>query len=132
MYIQYFKPLCFNLLKYGGCNIYIGCNIHVGCNRCTGLLINDITDHLPIFAICKYRDIKRSSATKYKYVRKTDDICVNAFEDNFLLVNWEIITNEEGVNVAFAYFVDTFVSLYNNCPIKETCINDNNRPVKPW
>ena len=102
-------------------------------NIFNGLLINDITDHLPVFAICKYRDIKRSSAPKYKHVRKTDDICVNAFKDSLLLVNWETITNEKDVNVAYAYFVDTFASLYNkNCPFKEMCIDDNNCPVKPW
>ena len=78
-------------------------------------------------------DIKRSSATKYKHVRKTDDICVTAFKDSLLLVNWETITNEEDVNVTYAYFVDIFVSLYNkNCPLKETCIDDNNRHIKPW
>ena len=68
-------------------------------------------------------------------LEKTDDICVNACKVSLLLVNWEPIMKktEEDVNVAYAYFVDTFVSLYNkNCPLKETCIDDNNRPVTPW
>ena len=66
-------------------------------------------------------------------LQKNDDICVNAFKVSLLLVNWEPITNEEDVNVAYAYFVDTCVSLNNkNCPLKETCIDDNNSPVKPW
>ena len=37
-------------------------------NICSGLLINDITDHISVFAICKYQYIKITSAPKYKYV----------------------------------------------------------------
>ena len=34
-------------------------------NNVSGLLVNDITDHLPIFAFCNYPDLKRQEKKSY-------------------------------------------------------------------
>ena len=34
-------------------------------NNVGGLLVNDITDHLPIFAFCDYPDLKRQQQKSY-------------------------------------------------------------------
>ena len=37
----------------------------------SGLIINDVSDHLPIFAICKYKDMQMTQSPKFRLIRKT-------------------------------------------------------------
>ena len=74
----------------------------------SGILINDISDHLPIFAICKYCDISRTMNPKFKFNRKINLSSINAFKNSLALANLDNVTFEEDVNVAYNNFVDTF------------------------
>ena len=49
-------------------------------NTNSGILISDITDHLPIFALCQYIDIKRNCRHIYTAIRKTDANCIAALK----------------------------------------------------
>ena len=63
----------------------------------SGLLINDISDHLPIFAICKYKDVQWTQSPKFRLIRKTSDSCIAALKDDLLSSNWDNVTNECGL-----------------------------------
>ena len=90
----------------------------------TGLLINDISDHLPIFCVCSYSDmdINRISDKKYRFIRKFNEGCIKSFNNA-----------ETDADTAYTNFIDIFTRLYDkNCPIKNIC---NNKPIfknKPW
>ena len=48
----------------------------LGSTISSGLIINDSSDHLPIFAICKYKDVQRTLSPKFRLIRKTSDSCI--------------------------------------------------------
>ena len=41
-------------------------------NLTCGILFNDITDHLPIFALCEY-NISRCNVNEFQYIRKINE-----------------------------------------------------------
>ena len=77
----------------------------------SGLLISDISDHLPIFAVCKYPDINRISNQKYTLIRQTDKNCIDALKNELLLQNWDDVMGSTDVNIAYDNFIKTFVNL---------------------
>ena len=86
----------------------------------SGLLISDISDHLPIFVVCKYPDINSISNHKYTLIRQTDKKCIDALTNELLLRNWDDVMGSTGVNIAYDNFIKTFVNLYDkHCPVKK-------------
>ena len=77
----------------------------------SGLLISDISDHLPIFAVCKYPDINRISNQTYTLIRQTDKNCIDALKNELLLQNWDDVMGSTDVNIAYDNFIKTFVNL---------------------
>ena len=94
------------ITAYSATLIYIFTN-ELDSTISSGLLINDISDHLPIFAICrpKYKDVQRIQSLKFRLIRKTRDSCIAALKDDLLSSNWDNVTNEENVNVAYSHFI---------------------------
>jgi hypothetical protein len=88
----------------------------------SGLLICDITDHLPIFAFCDYNVRHRN---KELYVEKRDikDCNVENFVNKLENTNWCDITKEDDVNKVYDGFINTVLKLYNECcPVKKVKI----------
>lgn len=86
----------------------------------SGLLINDISDHLPIFTIYdrNYKINKMDSKKEYRRVRTEERM--NAFKKDLLKENWGEVYQEQDVNSAYNEFLRIFTLLYNtNCPIKQ-------------
>lgn len=76
-------------------------NIYTNSKFCpydNGIIINDISDHLPIFTIYKN---------------------INNFKQNILKFDWNYIYNNEfDTNTLFDRFINDLVTLFNNdCPI---------------
>ena len=61
-------------------NIYTNEVIHT---ITSGLLIKDISDHLPVFTHCEYA-LTRNESTTYKYVRKCDEKSLDLFRNELL------------------------------------------------
>lgn len=102
-------------------------------NISSGLLISDISDHLPIFAICKYSEIKRTSIKKYTFTRKSDENCIIALKNELLVQDWNNVMDTNDVNSAYDNFIKTFVHIYNkHCPVNKVCAKDLNNKTKPW
>ena len=99
----------------------------------SGLLINYISDQLPTFAICKYKDVQRTQSPKFRLIRKTSDSCIAALKDDLLSSNWDNVTNEENVNVAYSLFIERLQSSYEKCcPVKKVRVDENDACIKPW
>ena len=49
-------------------------------NLTCGILFNDITDHLPIFALCEY-NISRCNVNEFQYIRKINEDTLASFSD---------------------------------------------------
>uniref|UniRef100_A0A8C6MEW6 Reverse transcriptase domain-containing protein n=1 Tax=Nothobranchius furzeri TaxID=105023 RepID=A0A8C6MEW6_NOTFU len=97
----------------------------------SGLLISDISDHLPIFIIHKNAFKKPKELDQIKHVRIRTEDAITAFCNDLLKENWSGVYVKD-VNVAYDTFLKTYKSLYNkNCPVV-VCRKKINMNVEPW
>lgn len=98
-------------------------------NIVSGLLIKDISDHLPVFAVYNITHNKNSSIKETRYIRVRDEYSMTAFKNDLASYNWDCVYREQDIDVAYKTFLDTFTHLYNkHCPLvkhrptgKKTC-----------
>ena len=85
----------------------------------SGLLMNDITDHLPIFALCNY-EIENKKSDPVKYVRNLKNENVSLLIESLSQELWNNVLQSDDVNVAYINFIETFSKLYNlHCLVKK-------------
>ena len=65
----------------------------------SGLLINDISDHLPIFSLTRSSH-KRLNSLNYKTIRKSSKESVDAFIEDLNRQTWHNTYKSDDVNVA--------------------------------
>ena len=100
----------------------------------SGLIINDISDHLPIYVVTEYihHEAKHKTYIKKRLVNEERK---RAFIKDLEKCNWDEILTEEDVNITYNKFINLFTNLCNsNCPVSN-CTHDtvkNKRPDKPW
>ena len=98
----------------------------------SGLFINDISDHLPIFSLisCKLRvDIDRD---KFVSFRERSEVNLANFKLELENSNWAVISGLEDPSEAYRVFVDKYISIYNKCfPLKRVKAMKLNLQ-KPW
>ena len=96
-----------------------------------GLLINDISDHLPVFSITK--EIQKAvHKPRYMFKRNTAPDAIGLFCHDLDQQNWETVLQTDEVNQAYNSFIDIVETLFNkNCPVKRIIIK-NNKYDKPW
>lgn len=85
----------------------------------SGLLINDISDHLPVFTVydSNYRKNKPDKEKGYRRMRSEESI--NALKNEFLEQNWDKRYQERDIDTAyetflffsFLFFTSLFISL---------------------
>ena len=93
----------------------------------SGLLITDISDHLPIFVLCKYKLEKNNSKT-FRNVRSPKEDNVLMFMESLKQEQWKSVLRSDDVNIAHANFINTFNTLYNlYCLVKKVKIKDTCR-----
>ena len=87
-----------------------------------GLLINDISDHLPVFSITKETQ-RAVHKTRYFFKRNTTSDAISLFCHDLDQQNWETVTETDDVNQAYNSFIDIIKTLFNkNCPVKRIII----------
>ena len=89
----------------------------------SGILINDITDHLPVFCVCKY---VVEPVTKEVFVLKRDikENNVNEFVESIDNIDWSEILAQEDVNTVYNGFVDKIKTAYDkHCPIRRVKVS---------
>ena len=88
----------------------------------SGVLINDISDHLPVFLVYnnnykREKREKRESTFKYRRVRTEE--AINTLKNELLNQNWEPLYKEENIDKGYEIFLGIFKLLYDKyCPIK--------------
>ena len=98
-----------------------------------GIIISDISDHLPIFTVIKlsvYRHDHNIQFEKRDYNVKN----VQMFKDRLRNENWDEVCISDDVNVSYRSFVNRFVSLYDECIPKKliTKCKNSKTPKSPW
>lgn len=98
----------------------------------SGLIINDISDHLPVFCICSY-DIVCIKEPKYIYIRRKDEKAIENFKCRLSTETWNDVYSPDDVNTSYDNFISKFTIMYNDCfPVKKICINNSTKKDKPW
>ena len=76
----------------------------------SGLLINDISDHLPIFSLTRSSP-KRLNSLSYKTIRKSSKESVDAFIEDLNRQTWHNTYKSDDANIAYDNFLDTYQAL---------------------
>ena len=74
----------------------------------SGLIINDLSDHLPIFQICDYTDDVHSSRNQYKTkeTRLINDQTLQHFSNALSSASWDDIVNDHDVHHSYHKFIN--------------------------
>ena len=94
-----------------------------------GIVINDITDHFPIFHICTDVVINEKEKIIFKrnFTQKAQLLFTSLLRD----VDWSCILNESDTNKAYAMFVYISSAIYNKT-FPKTRVKIKNYHRKPW
>uniref|UniRef100_A0A8C6M161 Reverse transcriptase domain-containing protein n=1 Tax=Nothobranchius furzeri TaxID=105023 RepID=A0A8C6M161_NOTFU len=98
----------------------------------SGLLISDISDHLPVFASydCHYKN--ETEGTNYMYKRMKTEQRLNSLKNDLLEQDWNIVYEKNEVDQAYDTFLNIFKSQFDrNCPVIKN-IQRNKYKEKPW
>ena len=113
-------------------NIFVN-NINLDCF--SGIIINDLSDHLPIFYISSE---KIHEATKIErrlsMYREINPVSLSKFQTKISATNWEnVISSTNCADTAYNKFIDSFLSIYNECfPINTKIQKTVYNASKPW
>ena len=97
----------------------------------SGIIVNDISDHLPVFTICNY-GLTRENNNKCKIKRRifNEDTIKNLNED-LSSTDWQAVYRGEDVNTSYNDFMRVLnEKIAVNCPFKS--ISCKNQPKTPW
>ena len=85
----------------------------------SGLLITDISEHLPIFVLCKF-ELEKNKYKVFRNVRSLKEDNVLMFIESLKQEQWERVLSSDDVNIAYANVINTLNTLYNlHCPVKK-------------
>ena len=94
-----------------------------------GLFFTDITDHLPIFAICN--SIQVNNQPQFITKRICSDANVNDFIQRLQTVDWNRVTQTDDPQIAYSVFHTELQQAYmQSFPVKTIKLNYRNR--KTW
>lgn len=98
----------------------------------SGILINDITDHLPVFVIydCELKLMKEEHEIRQRRVRTEESL--NILRSALSGHDWRMVYQASDVNSAYDTFLDTFLSHYDrSCPMQQSR-GEANCQDRPW
>ena len=96
-----------------------------------GLIINDITDHLPIFTTYEYKVNRRENYSNVHY-RAIDTESVQLLNEALQTQTWDEVYAEQNVNDSYKIFMQKLESLIDKfCPIRAQHVNSKHT-WKPW
>lgn len=85
----------------------------------SGLLLNDISDHLPVFIMCAcdHMKLKDNNVISYRRIRTVESM--NKLRSELFKHNWEQLCEETDTDKAYETFLMIFKTLYDEqCPLK--------------
>ena len=100
----------------------------------SGLIINDLSDHLPIFQICDYTDDVHSNRNQYKTkeTRLINDQTLQHFSNALSSASWDDIVNDHDVHHSYRKFINVFSETFNSSFPVRPGSPPQKRKHKPW
>ena len=101
-------------------------------NQLSGIIVDDLSDHLPVFYINRTSVIKNKKTDYiYKNTRQINDENLNKFSSKLQNTDWNI--EDTDVNIMYNTFDKKFSTFYNETmPIKMKRIKLYQNKYKPW
>ena len=110
-------------------NIFIN-NIYL--DRSSGILINDLSDHLPVVQISPNLNIQKPKKNSFKR-RELTKANIYKLRIEIQNISWEYLKTINDVDDAYSYFQEKFLRLYNTCiPNKNYSNKESKTSNKPW
>ena len=99
-------------------------------NAKSGLIINDIGDHLPIFAVIKYRGwFSTENLKKYKTIRQFTDENMQLLNNYLIRFDWTAITYSTDVDECHSLYINEIIDAINfHCPSKKVHLKTSRNP----
>ena len=86
-------------------------------NVLNGIVVNDLSDHLPVFAYFSGKTLTHDRENKV-FIHKITDENLRKFNENVSKTNWVSFLDEDP-NMAYNNFIDEYSRVYNVCfPLK--------------
>ena len=87
-------------------------------NLTSGIMFNDISDHLPIFALCEY-NISRYNVKEFQFIRNMNEDKMASFSSELSQQTRESVLKTSYVSQANDSFLHVYMDIFNkHCPIK--------------
>ena len=102
---------------------------HVEAEFFSGIVINDISDHLPVFA---YVSGNSGNDIHKRYVRNFSADNLNNFRDHLSQVNWPSLFDDNDPNISYNNFLNEYSRLYYNCFPMKTLKSKHSGRLAPW
>ena len=97
----------------------------------SGLVINDTSDHLPVFATIQSCTRIKKDTTTVKITRHKTQNAINSFKEDLLRQDWNKVY-VKGANEANESFLEIVAELYEkNCPLVKKIVKPK-YAEKPW
>ena len=92
----------------------------------SGILINEVTDHLPIFVISQ-QNITKNMKERYVFKRVINEGNLVALNQALATVDWSGVYQSKNANSAYDYFVKKYTETFHRCcPLKKQKIRCKN------
>ena len=102
----------------------------------SGALINDISDHFPVFTITKRPPPIHSPPLGPSHARRARQFKpgnIKGFSQALSIANWNSVLDDSNADSAFNKFHDRISRLLDiHCPIKTNKLSKRKTPRKPW
>ena len=96
-------------------------------NNQSGLLINDISDHLPVF-VCSEQYVSRNKRAVYQYKRLLNGNSISQLYMSLINRDWSYVYQCKDVNESYSYFIDLFKTDFNCCcPVKRIKVKESKK-----
>ena len=93
----------------------------------SGIMYNDISDHLPMFALCEY-NISRYNGKEFQFIKKMNEDTMASFSNELSQQTWEHVLKTDDVNQTYDSFVHIFMDIFNKTfPVVKVF-----QEKKPW
>lgn len=110
-------------------NIYVKCN--VSNNITSGIIMTDLSDHLPIFTCIGTSKPDKKSPHKTK-TRQINETAINNIKYHLKQINWTQL-HDMDTNKAFEFFIETLNNILDTyAPEREITVKPNNMIREKW
>ena len=98
----------------------------------SGLIINDLSDPLPVFQICDYVDNIHQKENQCFETRPINENKLQSFISTLANMKWEVILNNEDVNFTYTKYIEIFTNTYESSFPVRNLSRKTKRQHKSW